>query len=164
MSVASEAMYTQSEGASQKWRGLMLDTARNLCVACCYVPPYSDGYCYTPSFPVVDIKRVIDAMSWTKVGVNLIADPSPLLRVPSDQRPSLAYCRLSKVSSRLLFEISHSKFIDFSFPLVLKEFPELAEKGAYSSNKKYSTKELDDIVAYANSVSWLYVPELRYTQ
>ena len=47
----------------------------------------------------------------------------------------------------------NSKPVNLSFPLALKEFPELAEKGAYSSSKTYSTDDLDNVVAYANSVS-----------
>lgn len=40
-----------------------------------------------------------------------------------------------------------------SFPVVLPEFPELAQKGAYSPSQQYSTSDLDDIVAYAAAVS-----------
>ncbi|KAF6755877.1 beta-hexosaminidase [Ephemerocybe angulata] len=36
-----------------------------------------------------------------------------------------------------------------SFPLEVPEFPELAQKGAYSEKEKYSTQDVQDIVKYA---------------
>lgn len=91
-------------------------------------------------------------MSWTKVGPNFIANPLALIQ-------SFRSTSFTGISSTLkgitthLFEISNSKLVDLSFPLALKEFPELAEKGAYSSGKTYNTKDLDNVIAYANSVS-----------
>jgi len=94
-------------------------------------------------------------MSWTKVGANFIAEPFTLIR-------SFRSTSFTGISSTLKgitipslqnLELSHSKPVDLSFPLALKEFPELAEKGAYSSSKTYSAKDLDNVVAYANSVS-----------
>ncbi|KAJ7863518.1 beta-hexosaminidase [Mycena olivaceomarginata] len=38
-----------------------------------------------------------------------------------------------------------------SFPLSLPDFPELAQKGAYSSNELYSPADVQDIVSYAAS-------------
>ncbi|CAG7853081.1 Probable beta-hexosaminidase fdl; AltName: Full=Protein fused lobes; Flags: Precursor [Serendipita indica DSM 11827] len=78
-----------------KWRGLLLDTARNF-------------------FPIGDIKRTISAMELTKMN------------------------------------IFHWHIVDSqSFPLNLPDFPELVAKGAYSSSKQYSTKDLDDVISFA---------------
>ena len=40
-----------------------------------------------------------------------------------------------------------------SFPLTVPEFPELAQKGAYSSQEIYSSADLQDVVNYAGAVS-----------
>jgi hexosaminidase len=40
-----------------------------------------------------------------------------------------------------------------SFPLTVPEFPELAQKGAYSSQEIYSSADVQDIVNYAGAVS-----------
>jgi len=91
-------------------------------------------------------------MSWTKVNAHLIVDPFTA---------SYAFLQINILhwhivdSQRYLtrsLRIQESELFVFSFPLVLEEFPELAENGAYSSSKQYTTKDLDDIVAYANSV------------
>ena len=42
-----------------------------------------------------------------------------------------------------------------SFPLVVAEFPELSQKGAYSPSQVYSNSDVDDIVKYAGAVSYL---------
>ncbi|KAJ7465078.1 glycoside hydrolase family 20 protein, partial [Mycena latifolia] len=77
------------------YRGFMLDTARNF-------------------FPVVDIKRTLDAMSWVKINT------------------------------------FHWHIVDSqSFPLSLPDFPELAQKGAYSASELYTPTDVQDIVAYA---------------
>ncbi|CAK5284459.1 unnamed protein product [Mycena citricolor] len=77
------------------YRGFMLDTARNF-------------------FPVADIKRTLDAMSWVKLNM------------------------------------FHWHIVDSqSFPLSLPDFPELAQKGAYSANEIYSPQDVQDIVQYA---------------
>jgi hexosaminidase len=39
-----------------------------------------------------------------------------------------------------------------SFPLSLPEFPELAQKGAYSTSELYSPADVQDIVSYAAAV------------
>ncbi|KAJ7626638.1 beta-hexosaminidase [Mycena polygramma] len=85
------------------YRGFMLDTARNLQVAR-----------HSPNFPVADIKRTLDAMSWVKINT------------------------------------FHWHIVDSqSFPLSLPEFPELAQKGAYSGSEVYSPADVQDIVSYA---------------
>ncbi|KAJ7505802.1 beta-hexosaminidase [Mycena galericulata] len=77
------------------YRGFMLDTSRNF-------------------FPVSDIKRTLDAMSWVKINM------------------------------------FHWHIVDSqSFPLALPEFPELAQKGAYSASEIYSAADVQDIVSYA---------------
>ncbi|KAJ7166354.1 glycoside hydrolase family 20 protein [Mycena crocata] len=77
------------------YRGFMLDTSRNF-------------------FPVSDIKRTLDAMSWVKINM------------------------------------FHWHIVDSqSFPLGIAEFPELAQKGAYSANELYSPADIQDIVSYA---------------
>ncbi|KAJ7681482.1 beta-hexosaminidase [Mycena rosella] len=77
------------------YRGFMLDTARNF-------------------FPVSDIKRTLDAMSWVKINT------------------------------------FHWHIVDSqSFPLVLPDFPELAQKGAYSASEVYTPADVQDIVSYA---------------
>ncbi|KAJ7838793.1 beta-hexosaminidase [Mycena olivaceomarginata] len=79
------------------YRGFMLDTSRNF-------------------FPVADVKRTLDAMSWVKINT------------------------------------FHWHIVDSqSFPLSLPDFPELAQKGAYSSNELYSPADVQDIVSYAAS-------------
>jgi len=40
-----------------------------------------------------------------------------------------------------------------SFPLTIPEFPELAQKGAYSSQEIYSSADIKDVVNYAGAVS-----------
>lgn len=40
-----------------------------------------------------------------------------------------------------------------SFPLQVKAFPELAEKGAYSNDEFYSENDVREINQYANEVS-----------
>jgi hexosaminidase len=40
-----------------------------------------------------------------------------------------------------------------SFPLEVPGFPELSQKGAYSSDEIYSTSDVQEIVAYAGAVS-----------
>ena len=42
-----------------------------------------------------------------------------------------------------------------SFPLVVDEFPELAETGAYSADKVYTPDDVQDVVQYANQVGAL---------
>ncbi|KAF7365597.1 Beta-hexosaminidase [Mycena venus] len=66
------------------------------------------------SFPVADVKRTLDAMSWVKINM------------------------------------FHWHIVDSqSFPLSLPEFPELAQKGAYSSSEVYSPADVQEIVSYA---------------
>ena len=40
-----------------------------------------------------------------------------------------------------------------SFPLIVAEFPELAQKGAYGSHQVYSPHDVEEVVAYAGAVS-----------
>lgn len=42
-----------------------------------------------------------------------------------------------------------------SFPLQVPGFPELSQKGAYSSSMVYSRSDVKDIVSYAGAVSWM---------
>ncbi|KAF9265254.1 N-acetylhexosaminidase [Marasmius fiardii PR-910] len=77
------------------YRGIMLDTSRNF-------------------FPVADIKRMLDAMSWVKM-------------------------------STFHWHITDSQ----SWPLGIAEFPELAQKGAYSAAETFSPNDIQDIVTYA---------------
>ncbi|KAJ7062316.1 N-acetylhexosaminidase [Mycena amicta] len=77
------------------YRGFMLDTSRNF-------------------FPVADIKRTLDAMSWVKL-------------------------------NQFHWHIVDSQ----SFPLSLPDFPEIAQKGAYSATEVYSPSDVQDIVSYA---------------
>ncbi|KAJ6554910.1 beta-hexosaminidase [Mycena vulgaris] len=77
------------------YRGFMLDTSRNF-------------------FPVSDVKRTLDAMSWVKINT------------------------------------FHWHIVDSqSFPLFLPDFPELAQKGAYSTSEIYTPADVQDIVSYA---------------
>ena len=41
-----------------------------------------------------------------------------------------------------------------SFPLSIPGFPELSQKGAYSSSEVYSSADVQDIVTYAGTVRW----------
>ncbi|KAK7054384.1 Glucosamine-6-phosphate isomerase (Glucosamine-6-phosphate deaminase) (GNPDA) (GlcN6P deaminase) [Paramarasmius palmivorus] len=76
-------------------RGIMLDTARHF-------------------FPVPDIKRTLDAMSWVKM-------------------------------STFHWHVTDAQ----SWPLGIAEFPELAQKGAYSTEETFSPDDVQDIVTYA---------------
>ncbi|KZV67215.1 glycoside hydrolase family 20 protein [Peniophora sp. CONT] len=77
------------------YRGLMLDTARNF-------------------FPVSNIQRLLDQMSWSKLNV-------------------------------FHWHISDAQ----SFPLSVPGYTELSEKGAYTSEKVYSSDDVAGLVAYA---------------
>ncbi|KAJ1303293.1 hypothetical protein OPQ81_011490 [Rhizoctonia solani] len=90
-----EAPYSIADKPAYPYRGLQLDTARNY-------------------FPMADIKRTLDAMSWVKL-------------------------------NQFHWHIVDSQ----SFPLVLSEFPELAQKGAYSSKQVYTEADVKDILTYA---------------
>lgn len=39
-----------------------------------------------------------------------------------------------------------------SFPLTIPGFPELSQKGAYSSSEVYSSADVQDIITYAGAV------------
>lgn len=79
------------------YRGFMLDTSRNY-------------------FPVADIKRTLNAMSWVKI-------------------------------NQFHWHIVDSQ----SFPLEVPGYPELSQKGAYSSSSVYSPSDVADIVSYAGA-------------
>lgn len=69
--------------------------------------------------------------------------------------------------TKLTFEKKMSQFhwhvVDSqSFPLVIPGFLELSQKGAYSPDMIYSSKDVKDIVEYAGAVSIIY-PVLRTT-
>ena len=49
-----------------------------------------------------------------------------------------------------------------SFPLQVAEFPELSNKGAYSSDEIYTPSDVQDIVSYASAVS-VYSTDLHLT-
>ncbi|KAG6887326.1 hypothetical protein C0995_016145, partial [Termitomyces sp. Mi166 len=101
------------------YRGLMLDTARNF-------------------FPVADIKRTLDAMSWVKVGMFT--------------RALLVWLKCLSFENIMQINMFHWHVVDSqSFPLDIPGFPELAAKGAYSSNEIYSTADVKDIVSYAGA-------------
>lgn len=44
-----------------------------------------------------------------------------------------------------------------SFPLVVAEFPELAQKGAYSAEEVYTPNDVQDIVNYAGAVRFYQI-------
>ncbi|CAE6464182.1 unnamed protein product [Rhizoctonia solani] len=90
-----EAPYAITDKPAYPYRGLHLDTARNY-------------------FPLSDIKRTLDAMSWVKL-------------------------------NQFHWHIVDSQ----SFPLVLSKFPELAEKGAYSSKQVYTEADVKGVLTYA---------------
>ncbi|KAL0570964.1 Glucosamine-6-phosphate isomerase (Glucosamine-6-phosphate deaminase) (GNPDA) (GlcN6P deaminase) [Marasmius crinis-equi] len=84
-----------NDSPAYPYRGLMLDTSRHF-------------------FPVSDIKRVLDAMSWVKM-------------------------------STFHWHVTDSQ----SWPLGITEFPELAQKGAYSTREIFSPDDVQDVVTYA---------------
>lgn len=87
----------------------MLDTARNY-------------------FPISDIKRTLDAMSWVKL-------------------------------NELHWHIVDSQ----SFPLSIPQFPELADKAAYSKKQIYTDSDVKDIVKYAAQVRLIKLyAKIRY--
>lgn len=66
-----------TDNASQPYRGFMLDTARNLWVHIhLFLYVWSDIILL--SFPVLDIKRTLDAMSWAKVNTRVMGPLSCL--------------------------------------------------------------------------------------
>ena len=92
----------------------------------------------TASFPVSDIKRAIDAMSWVKA---------------SRSFPQ-TYVFFLITSSCQQINQFHWHIVDSqSFPLQVPGFPELSQKGAYSSSMVYSASDVKDIVSYAGAVS-----------
>ncbi|KAF7332604.1 Beta-hexosaminidase [Mycena kentingensis (nom. inval.)] len=81
-------------------------------------------------FPVADIKHTLDAMSWVKV---LFLTYLTRVEPPTSQLNQF-----------------HWHVVDSqSFPLSLPEFPELAQKGAYSAAQLYSPADVQDIASYA---------------
>lgn len=44
-----------------------------------------------------------------------------------------------------------------SFPLEVPDFPEIAEKGAYSADEVYSASDVQDLVSYAGAVCPLLI-------
>lgn len=60
-----------------------------------------------------------------------------------------------KTNKLLQFQINtfHWHVVDSqSFPLEVPAFPELSQKGSYSSSMVYSSNDIKDIVAYAGEV------------
>ncbi|EIW81469.1 glycoside hydrolase family 20 protein [Coniophora puteana RWD-64-598 SS2] len=92
-----EAPFDIEDSPAYPYRGLGLDTARNY-------------------FPVENILRTIDAMSWVKINT-------------------------------FHWHITDSQ----SWPLELSDYPELAQKGAYTSSQVYSEKDVQDVIAYAGA-------------
>ncbi|KAL0064340.1 Glucosamine-6-phosphate isomerase (Glucosamine-6-phosphate deaminase) (GNPDA) (GlcN6P deaminase) [Marasmius tenuissimus] len=84
-----------NDSPAYPYRGVHLDTSRNF-------------------FPVSDIKRMLDGMSWVKM-------------------------------STFHWHVTDSQ----SWPLGIAEFPELAEKGAYSTRETFSPDDVQEIVTYA---------------
>ncbi|KZT28733.1 glycoside hydrolase family 20 protein [Neolentinus lepideus HHB14362 ss-1] len=89
------APYDIVDSPAYPFRGFMLDTARNY-------------------FPVSDIYRTLDAMSWVKINT-------------------------------FHWHITDSQ----SFPLIVSQYPELAQYGAYSSADVYTPTDIQNIVSYA---------------
>lgn len=87
------------------------------------------------SFPLSDIKRTLDAMSWVKVCV-----ASSLWILPTDPSIQINTFHWHVVDSQ-------------SFPLVVPGFKELSDKGAYSPASVYTPSDVKDIISYAAAVS-----------
>ncbi|KAH6912581.1 beta-hexosaminidase [Coprinopsis sp. MPI-PUGE-AT-0042] len=91
----NQAPVAITDSPAYPYRGLMLDTARNY-------------------FPISDIKRTLDAMSWVKINT------------------------------------LHWHIVDAqSFPLVVPGYEELSRTGAYNPAAIYTSKDVQEIVAYA---------------
>lgn len=88
------------------------------------------------SYPVSDVLRTLDAMSWVKVGIFALSIRS--IFMTSCQKMSTLY-----------WHVADSQ----SFPLSIPAFPELAMKGGYSKDEIYSVDDVKSIVNYANTVS-----------
>lgn len=86
------------------------------------------------SFPVSDIKRTLDAMSWTKVTLHLHRNRHALL--------------IFRQMSQFHWHVVDSH----SFPLQVPGFEEVAEKGAYSTSMIYTPADVQEIVSYAAEV------------
>ena len=85
------------------------------------------------SFPVEDIKRTLDAMSWVKVR------PIPEVGTKDDICPKLNMFHWHIVDSQ-------------SFPLEVAGFEELSQNGAYSAEEVYKKSDVEDVIMYAGSV------------
>ena len=88
------------------------------------------------SYPVSDILRTIDAMSFVKVRISLPRRIHTIL------------------TGAFQLNVLYWHVIDSqSFPLHVQAYPELAEKGAYSADEIYSQDDIQTIVQYANEVT-----------
>ncbi|KAL0574564.1 Glucosamine-6-phosphate isomerase (Glucosamine-6-phosphate deaminase) (GNPDA) (GlcN6P deaminase) [Marasmius crinis-equi] len=103
-----------NDAPAYPYRGVMLDTSRNLFVI--IINTFDCFLRLTPnhSFPVPDLKRLLDAMSWVKI-------------------------------STFHWHVTDSQ----SWPLGIAEFPELAQKGAYSTQETFTPDDVQDVVTYA---------------
>ena len=109
------------------------------------------------SFPVSDIMKTLDAMSWVKVGL-LYGPPLHVPYVCSDQFIPLARCgqpefctggrRLvrSHITAQLL--CSHN---------LLSCSPELSKAAAYTPQSVYTKSDVIDIVSYAGAVCLRFI-------
>ena len=86
------------------------------------------------SFPVADLYRTLDAMSMVKA--------CTCSRFACD---ALTMSQMNEFH----WHITDSQ----SFPLVLLNYPELAQYGAYSAAAVYTAQDVQDVVAYAGAVS-----------
>ena len=87
------------------------------------------------SYPVADIKRTLDAMSWVKV------------------RHPLSLTLKNRINLISQINTFHWHVVDSqSFPLVVPGFSEIATNGAYSSSQVYQPSDVKDIVTYAAAV------------
>ena len=86
------------------------------------------------SFPVADLYRTLDAMS--------------LVKACTCSRFACDALTMSQMNE-FHWHITDSQ----SWPLVLSNYPELAQQGAYSAEDVYTPEDVQDIVAYAGQVS-----------
>lgn len=108
------------------------------------LPRPDDASLVCLSFPVSDIKRTLDAMSWAKVDFLYLA-------------------RFHRLTLDLQINQFHWHAVDSqSFPLQIPGFEEISSQGAYSPSMVYTPKDIQDIVTYAGEASSLHSLTLRF--
>lgn len=127
----------------------MLDTARNLYVSFLHFLSFF-SVCLVLnllriSFPLSDIERTLDAMSWVHVRHGVYSATAMGMTSLADQRHQLNTFHWHIVDSQ-------------SFPLVVPDYTEIAQHGAYGTDAVYTPQDVAHIVSYAGAVRFFPRP------